>query len=99
MPIVVFIYKSLIETNLNITLIDKYDLPLDLFSNPIELPESKITEIPVNKLNLLIEKMGIIIEESREEKSFAFDCSDIEKFISDTVKYILKDLQLLGFNI
>lgn len=86
-------------TNLNITLINKYDLPLDLFSNPFELPKSKITEIPVDKLNLLIEKMGIIIEESREEKTFVFDCADIEKFISDTVKYILKDLQLLGIDV
>jgi hypothetical protein len=86
-------------TNLNIKLIDKYELPLDLFANPFDLPESKITEIPVDKLNLLVEKMGIIIEESQEEKSFTFDTEDIEKFISDTVKYILKDLQLLGINV
>ena len=82
-------------TNLNITLIDNHNLNLDLFYNEIELPKSKIIEIPVNKLNILIEKMGIIIEDSKEEKTFVFDSKDIEEFISNTVKYIIKDIQML----
>ncbi|MGN1338168.1 MAG: hypothetical protein ACI4WW_06815 [Candidatus Coprovivens sp.] len=83
-------------TNINIDIIDKYELPLDLFSNEFELPTSKITEIPMDKLNILIDKMGIIIEESKEEKTFIFDTSDIEIFIQNTVKYIIKDIQMLG---
>ena len=86
-------------TNLNAILIDKYDIPLDIFSNPIDIPRSNITEIPVEKLDLLLEKMGYIIEESREEKNFIFDTKDIEKFIDDTVKYIIKDIQMLGIEI
>ena len=43
--------------------------------------------------------MGYIIEESREEKNFIFDTTDIEKFIDDTVKYIIKDIQMLGIEI
>lgn len=82
-------------TNLNITLIDKYNLNLDIFYNEIQLPESKIIEIPVNKLDILIEKMGIIIEESKEEKTFLFDSTDIEEFIKNTVKYIIRDIQML----
>ena len=82
-------------TNLNITLIDNHSLNLDLFYNEIEMPESKIMEIPVDKLNILIEKMGIIIEESKEEKTFLFDCADIEEFIKNTVKYIIRDIQML----
>ena len=82
-------------TNLNITLIDNHNLNLDLFYNEIELPKSKIIEIPVDKLNILIEKMGIIIEDSKEEKTFIFDNKDIEEFISNTVKYIIKDIQML----
>ena len=82
-------------TNLNITLIDNHNLNLDLFYNEIELPKSKIIEIPVDKLNILIEKMGIIIEDSKEEKTFVFDSKDIEEFISNTVKYIIKDIQML----
>ena len=51
-------------TNLNIDLIDKYNLSLDLFANEIELPKSKITEIPVEKLGILIEKMVLLIIDS-----------------------------------
>jgi len=83
-------------TNLNIQLIDKYELPLVLFSNEIEYPESKITEIPIDKLPIIVEKMGLIIVESKEEKTFVFDIHDIEVFITNTVKYIIKDLQMLG---
>lgn len=83
-------------TNLNLTLIDKYNLPLDIFSNEFELPKSKITEIPVDKLDILIEKMGLIIAESKQEKTFLFDSKDIEVFITNTVKYIIRDIQMLG---
>lgn len=83
-------------TTLNIQLIDKYEIPLDIFSNRFELPTSKITEIPIEELNLLIDKMSIIIEESKEEKTFLFDSKDIEVFIANTVKYIIKDIQMLG---
>lgn len=82
-------------TNINIDLIDKYELPLDIFSNKIELPQSKITEIPVSKLDILIEKMGLIIVNSREHKPFIFDMKDIEVFVENTVKYIIKDIQIL----
>ena len=82
-------------TNLNITLIDKYNLPLDLFSNDIKYPESEITEIPINQLPVIVDKMGEIIINSREEKTFMFDSKDIEVFIENTVKYIIKDLQML----
>ena len=83
-------------TNLNIDLIDKYNLGLDIFSNEIEFPTSKITEIPMDRLDVLIEKMGQIIESSTEEKTFMFDTKDIEIFITNTVKYIIKDIQILG---
>ena len=83
-------------TNINIDLIDKYNLGLDLFSNEIDLPTSRITEIPMDQLDLLIEKMGQIIASSTEEKTFIFDTKDIEIFIDNTVKYIIKDIQMLG---
>jgi len=42
--------------------------------------------------------MGLIIKDSRQEKTFMFDVSDIEEFITNTVKYIIKDVQILGIN-
>lgn len=83
-------------TNINIDLIDKYNLSLDLFYTEFQEPKTNIKEIPIDKLNILIDKMGIIIEESTEEKNFIFDIKDIEVFISNSVKYIIKDIQLLG---
>lgn len=83
-------------TNINIDLIDKYELPLDIFYEEFRKPVSEITEIPLDKLNILIDKMGIIIEESKSEKTFMFDTKDIEIFITNTVKYIIKDLEILG---
>ncbi len=83
-------------TNINIDLIDKYMLPLDIFSNEFEPIESKITEIPMDKLDIIINKMGEIIADSKQEKTFMFDISDIEEFITNTVKYIIKDVQILG---
>lgn len=82
-------------TNINIDLIDKYMLPLDIFSNEWELPTSSITEIPMDKLDILINQMSIIIKDSKEEKTFMFDTSDIETFIENSVKYIIKDIKML----
>ncbi len=83
-------------TNINIDLIDKYMLPLKIFYNEFKCPQSIITEIPVDKLDILIEKMGLIIEESKQEKTFMFDTTDIEIFITNTVRYIIKDIMILG---
>lgn len=85
-------------TNINIDLIDKYGLSLELFYEEFKYPTSKITEIPMDKLPLIVDKMGIIIQESKEEKTFIFDTYDIVKFIDETVKYIVRDVQMLGLN-
>ncbi len=85
-------------TNINIDLIDKYGLALDLFYEVFKYPSSKITEIPMDKLPIIVEKMGIIISNSKEEKTFLFDTYDIVKFIDETVKYVIRDIQMLGLN-
>ena len=82
-------------TNINIDLIDRYTLPLDIFYTDFRRPNSKINEIPLDKLPILIEKMGLIIEESKEEKTFMFDTREIISFIEETTKYIIKDIQML----
>lgn len=85
-------------TNINIDLIDHYNLSLDLFFNEFPLPKSSISEIPINKLPVLIDKLNLIIKEAKEEKTFVFDTSDIYEFISNSVKYIIKDIQMLNIN-
>ena len=68
-------------TNLNVQLIDEYNLDLSLFYEDFVIPNSKIKEIPIDKLNILIDKMSIIIENSKEEKAYLFDISNIKEFI------------------
>lgn len=92
-------FKNLIYndyTNINNDLIDKYNLSLELFYTDFVCPQTKITEIPAEKLDILIEKMGLIIAESKKEKTYLFDITDIEIFITNSVKYIIKDIQMLG---
>ena len=59
------------------------------------MPTTKIKEIPIDKLDILIDKMGQILEQTKQEKSFLFDTKDIIVFINNSVKYIIKDIQML----
>ena len=79
-------------TNLNVQLIDEYNLDLSLFYEDFIKPNSKIKEIPIDKLNILIDKMSIIIENSKEEKSYLFDILDVNEFIKKSKNEIIKFL-------
>ena len=80
-------------TNLNIKLIDEFDLDLSLFYEEFNPPKTKIKEIPINRLDLLINKMGILIENSKETKAYTFDIYLVEDFIEDTAKEIIELLK------
>ena len=80
-------------TNLNIKLIEDYDLDLSLFYEDFEIPDTKIKEIPVESLDFLINKMGIIIENSKEEKAYTLDIVPVEQFIDETAEEIIKKLK------
>lgn len=58
-------------TNLNIKIIEEYNMDLSLFYEEFKKPNSTINEIPLEKLDILIEKMGIIIENSTSEKTIS----------------------------
>ena len=73
-------------TNLNIQLIDIYELELSLFYEEFIEPKTTIIEIPTNKLNILIDKMGIIIQNSKEEKEYTFNIELVNKFINEITK-------------
>lgn len=79
-------------TNLNIKIIEEYDLDLSLFYEDFTPPKTKIKEIPVNDLDILINKMGILIENSKEEKTYTFDIYPIKDFINEIVPEILEKL-------
>ena len=81
-------------TNLNTIIIDKYNIDLSLFYEEYQKPNTSIEEVPIDKLNILIDKMGVIIENSKLEKSYIFDITLIDNFINTCVEKIIKELNI-----
>lgn len=84
-------------TNINVSIIDKYELDLSLFSEEFELPKTKIDIIPIDKLNILIDKMGIIIENSKKETSYIFNAGMVIGFIKKCTNEIYDYLVSNGY--
>ena len=80
-------------TNLNIKVIEEYNMDLSLFYEKFEKPETTINEVPIEQLNILIDKMGVIIENSTNEKNYIFDIYLIKEFIETTKERILKEIK------
>ncbi len=80
-------------TTLNKQVIEEYDLDLSLFYEEFKKPDTTLNEVPVDKLDILINKMGIIIENSKENKPYTFDIYIIKNYIEDTVEEILKEIE------
>lgn len=80
-------------TNINIKIIDEYNMDLSLFCEDFKIPKTLITEIPTEKLDILIDKMGIIIENSKEDKVYTFNINQIKAFINNSAEAILEILQ------
>lgn len=79
-------------TNLNVYLLDQYDLNLSLFYEPLIVPNSNIDEIPVDKLQILLDQMGLIVMNSTKEKAYVFDEATINEFIDYCANKILKKI-------
>lgn len=79
-------------TNLNIDLIDHYNLDLSLFYEEIIYPTIKFDEIPINKLDILVDQMGIIIKNSTHQQLYLLNMEEIKKFIQETSEYIYNEL-------
>ena len=82
-----YIYND--YTNLNEQLIDKYNLELDIFYNKIPPIANIIKEIPMDKLNIIVDKAGVIISNSRINKEYVFNLENIDKFIVTSTQLIL----------
>ena len=69
------------------------EIDLSLFYEDFIVPNTSINEIPVDKLNILIDQMGIIIENSKEEKPFSFDLYLVLDFIDKVSQELLQELK------
>lgn len=82
-------------SNLNKQLLDKYNFPLKIFYEEIPYIPNIIKEIPMDKLYLIVNKTGILIEEATNGKRYLFEIEDIINFIDETKEIILKELNKL----
>lgn len=80
-------------TTLNRDLIDEYNLDLSLFYEEFKKPDTSLNEIPIDKLDILINKMSIIIENSKQEKQYTFDIYLAKEFIKDCTNRILEEIK------
>lgn len=83
-------------TNLNIKLIDEYNLDLSIFYEEIPKFKNIIKEIPMDKIKVIVDQAGIIIENSKENKPYLFDMKIINKFINTSIEYVLSNLKDIG---
>lgn len=74
-----YIYND--YTNLGMRLLDEYNLNLKIFYNDIPELENIIEEIPMDKINIIVNQVANIIEKSREYKEFIFNIENIKSFI------------------
>ena len=89
-----YIYND--YTNLNKKLIEEYNIDLNFFYNELPKFETIIDEIPMDKINLLIEQIITIIENTKEKKDFIFNIDKIKSFIQTSVELILAKLEELN---
>ncbi len=90
-----FIYHD--YTNLNIQLINKYDLDLEiLYEQKIEDIPKIIDEIPYDQLPKLYDNISKIIKNVKEPKEYVFNISNIEKFVSTCTELILSEIDNLS---
>lgn len=94
------LYKKLIYndyTNLNIKLIDEYGLDLSLFYEEARIPNINMDEIPIDKLSLIIEQTGLIIQNTKEQKAYIFELDNIKAFIDTTSNLIYLKISEMFF--
>ena len=94
-------YKKLIYsdyTNLNIILLDEYQLDLSLFYNEAIVPDIEMDEIPVDRLYKLLDYTGVIIANTKKEKAYTFSLENIKPFIETSSHLILAEILELVSN-
>ena len=90
----IYIYND--YTNLNVRLLDEYNMDLHIFYNDLPEIENIIDEIPLNKMPILMDAMSLMIEKTKQNKDYVFNMEHVNKFISMATQLILADLEELN---
>jgi len=85
-----YIYND--YTSLNSQIIDEYNLELDIFYEDVPHLDNIVEEIPMEKIDVIINQAGIIIANAKQRKEFVFDMNAVKQFITLSVDIISSDL-------
>jgi len=80
-------------TNINVKLIDRYNIDLKIFYNEIPNVDYIIEEIPMDKLNLIINKTSTIIANTKINKTYLFNLKNVENFINFATEIIISGIE------
>lgn len=89
--LLLYIYND--YTNMNIKIIDEYNIDLKMFYLEIPVLDNIITEIPMDKIRILIDNVSRIIENSKINKDMVFNIDNVKKFIDFSSKIIIDKLK------
>lgn len=89
-----YIYND--YTNMNEQLLDLYNLDCKIFYNELPKFNNIIKEIPMDKINLIVNEVGLILEKTKQKKDLIFNIDQVQKFIETSTKIILSDLKEKG---
>ena len=92
----IYIYND--YTNMNMKLLDEYNMDLSIFYEEIPYLKNIIDEIPMNEIKTIVDKTSIIIKNSKEHKDFVFNIENIKKFIERSTELILAQLKELNID-
>lgn len=90
-----YIYND--YSNLNTRLLDEYDMDLSIFYNEKPELENIIEEIPMDKIQIIIDQASIIIENSKVHKDYVFNIEKIKEFIGYCVEKTIEKLKELNY--
>ena len=83
-------------TNLNVRLFDEYDMDLSIFYNEVPAMDNIIEEIPYDKLQVILDRASVIIENSKVRKEFVFNMDNIKTFVKTSTDLILGKIEEIG---
>ena len=79
--------------SLNSEIIDEYQLDLSLFYEEYVPPKTNMKEVPIENLDILLNKIGIIIENAKADNIYAIDFGSIKEFINRCADEIIKEIK------
>ena len=85
-----FIYND--YTDMNVKLINFYDLDLRFLFNPPFGIETSIKEMPIDKITELFDKSIEILKESEKKKNYVFNILEVTKFIEFASPIIVEEI-------